>query len=233
MAFDDSTPLGSLQQRIEQVRARVATAAKRAGRAPESVQLIAVSKRQPAERIREAYAHGIRDFGENYVQEWLHKAEALSDLTELRWHLIGHLQRNKARQVAKRVDVVHTLDNSALVQELSRRLSLEGRSVRGYIEVNVGEEAQKSGCRPTELAELIRVVREHPSIELVGLMTVGPLVASAEDAIPTFVQLRQLRDQHAPELPRLSMGMSGDFEAAIAQGATDVRVGTAIFGERV
>lgn len=222
-------PLG---ERIDAVRTRIARAAQRAARAPESVRLIAVSKRQSAQKIRQAYAHGLRDFGENYVQELLSKADALADLSGLRWHLIGHLQRNKARQVAKCVHVVHTLDNAALVDELARRLAAVNRTVSAYIEVNVDEEAQKSGCRPAELPALIDRVRSHSNIDLVGLMTVGALVASSEEATPTFEKLRQLRDEYAPELPHLSMGMSGNFEAAIAQGATEVRVGTAIFGER-
>lgn len=226
---DSPLPLG---QRIDAVRMRIARAAQRASRAPESVRLIAVSKRQSVEKIRQAYAHGLRDFGENYVQELLSKADALADLSDLRWHLVGHLQRNKARQVAKCVQLVHTLDNAALVQELARRLAAVNRTVSAYIEVNVDEEAQKSGCRAVELPALIDEVRSQSNIELVGLMTVGALVATSEEALHTFEKLRQLRDKYAPELPRLSMGMSGNFEAAIAQGATDVRVGTAIFGER-
>lgn len=222
----------SVEGRLDAVRARIAAAATRAGRAPDSVRLIAVSKRQPVESIRRAYDHGIRDFGENYVQELMSKAQELRELDDLRWHLIGHLQRNKAKQVAKQAHVIHTLDAPAVAQELARRLAAENRAVQAYIEVNVAQEEQKSGCLEHDLPQLLRQVRELQRIELVGLMTVGPLVATPEQAAPTFVKLRELRDRWAPDLQRLSMGMSTDFELAIEHGATDVRVGTAIFGER-
>lgn len=221
----------SLQTRIETIRQQIATAARKANRDPESIQLVAVSKRHPAEAVRAAYDCGLRDFGENYVQELMTKAEALRDLEDLRWHLIGHLQTNKAKYVVKVAQYVHTLDNPRVIDELSRRAAQAGKQLDVCIEVNIGDEAQKSGCSPEEAEALVAQVQQAPSLRVVGLMTVGQYVSEPEAARPTFVTLRRLRDRIAPECG-LSMGMSGDFEVAIEEGATYVRVGTAIFGER-
>lgn len=221
----------SLQTRIETIRQQIATAARKANRDPESIQLVAVSKRHPAEAVRAAYDCGLRDFGENYVQELMTKAEALRDLEDLRWHLIGHLQTNKAKYVVKVAQYVHTLDNPRVIDELSRRAAQAGKQLDVCIEVNIGDEAQKSGCSPEEAEALVAQVQQAPSLRVVGLMTVGQYVSEPEAARPTFVKLRRLRDRIAPECG-LSMGMSGDFEVAIEEGATCVRVGTAIFGER-
>jgi pyridoxal phosphate enzyme (YggS family) len=221
----------SLQTRIETIRQQIATAARKVNRDPESVQLVAVSKRHPAEAIRAAYECGVRDFGENYVQELVAKAEALRDLEDLRWHLIGHLQTNKAKYVVKVAHYVHTLDNPRVIDELSRRAEQAGRQLDVSIEVNIGKEAQKSGCSPEEAEALVAHVQQAANLRLVGLMTVGQYVSDPEAARPTFVALRQLRDRIAPG-SGLSMGMSGDFAVAIEEGATCVRVGTAIFGER-
>lgn len=223
--------MSDLQHRIDIIRSQVAEAAQRAGRDSNSVQLIAVSKRHPAAMVRAAYACGLRDFGENYVQELEAKAEELADLTDLRWHLIGHLQTNKAKVVAKRVHSVHTLDNTRVVSELDQRARAADRRIEVYVEVNIGDEAQKSGCHPDEVAALIDAVNSASALSFKGLMTVGQRVDSAEAARETFVTLRQLRDRVAPNVA-LSMGMSGDFAVAIEEGSTCVRVGTAIFGER-
>jgi pyridoxal phosphate enzyme (YggS family) len=223
--------MGSLHQRIESVREQIEKAAREVQRESSSIQLIAVSKRQPAAAIRAAYACGLRDFGENYVQELVQKAQELADLAELRWHMIGHLQTNKAKVVAKTSHYVHTLDNSRIIDELSRRAQQENRSLGVYVEVNIGNEAQKSGCAPAEAEPLIRQVKSASNLIFLGLMTVGQYVDSAEAARPTFRALRLLRDDVAPG-SALSMGMSGDFTVAIQEGATAVRVGTAIFGER-
>jgi PLP dependent protein len=223
--------MNPLHERIEALRRQIDDAATRVGRNPKDVQLIAVSKRHPAAAIRAAYACGLRDFGENYVQELVGKARELEDLKDLRWHLVGHLQTNKAKTVAQVADCVQTLDNERIIDELSRRAAAEGRNVEVYIEVNIGDEQQKSGCKPEAAEALVQRVRSAPHLTFVGLMTVGHRVDSAEAARPTFVELRELRDRVAPGAA-LSMGMSGDYAVAIEEGATCVRVGTAIFGER-
>lgn len=224
-----------MAQRFAEQRARIERAARDAGRDPASVRLIAVSKTHPAAALRVAYELGQRDFGENYVQELLTKAEALADLPDLRFHLIGHLQRNKARLVAGLVSAVHTVDSVRLAQELGKRAA--GRPAGPLpvlVEVNVGGEQAKSGCSSEELASLLAAIDAEPALQLRGLMTVPPYTEDAADSRPFFEQLRSLRDRHggSERLPELSMGMSHDAEVAIAAGATWVRIGTALFGPR-
>jgi pyridoxal phosphate enzyme (YggS family) len=217
--------------RLDEVRGRIERAAMRAGRAPDAVRLIAISKGQPAAKIRAAHAAGQRAFGENYAQELKAKAVELADLDGLRWHFVGHLQSNKAKLVAPLAELVHTVDSDTLGRELVNRAS--GLRLRALIEVNLGEEPQKGGVAPGAVLDLARSLVAIPGFELVGLMSVPP---AGETARPAFVRLRELRDSVAnalgQPLPELSMGMSSDFEDAIAEGATLVRVGTAIFGER-
>jgi len=195
--------------------------------------LVAVSKFQPAAAIRAAYAAGQRDFGENYVQELAQKAAELSDLRELRWHMIGHLQRNKARLVVPLISLLHTVHSVELVRELDKRVSAEGR-LSVLVEVNVGGEAQKSGCNPGALADVLGALGEAQHLAASGLMCVPPHTAEPSGAKPYFDELVRLRELHggAERLPELSMGMTADLEYAVAAGATIVRVGTAIFGER-
>ncbi|MEO7033307.1 MAG: YggS family pyridoxal phosphate-dependent enzyme [Polyangiaceae bacterium] len=215
---------------LSRVHAQVAEATSRAGRPPDSVRLIAVSKFQPASAIRAAYAAGQRDFGENYVQELQQKATELADLTELRWHMIGHLQRNKARVVAPIVSLLHTVHSVEVVRELDKRA--QGLAV--LIEVNVGGEAQKSGCAPEVLPEILGALGEAKNLALRGLMCVPPHTEDPSGARPYFDELLRLRELHggAARLPELSMGMTADLAYAVAAGATMVRVGTAIFGAR-
>jgi len=194
---------------------------------PPGVTLVAVSKTQPAAAIREAYAAGQRDFGENYAQEWRDKADALGDLADLRWHFIGALQTNKVKYLAGRVHAIHTLDRAELARELSRRFLARGAVARAFLEVNTGGEASKAGCAPDAAPALAEEVRGLPAIELVGLMTIPP---PEEDPRPHFRLLRGLRDRLG--LRELSMGMSADWRVAVEEGATVIRVGTAIFGER-
>jgi len=196
-------------------------------RIPAAVTLVAVSKTQPAEAIREAYGAGQRDFGENYAQEWKAKADALSDLGELRWHFVGSLQTNKVRTLAGRVAFVHAVDRLELARELGKRFGAAGATVRAFLEVNTGGEETKGGCRPEEAPALAAEIARIPGLSLVGLMVIPP---PEEDPVPHFRRLRELRDRLG--LAELSMGMSGDWERAIAEGATFVRVGTAIFGPR-
>jgi pyridoxal phosphate enzyme (YggS family) len=220
--------------RLRAVRAQIAEAARRAGRAPEEVRLLAVSKTKPPEAIRAAYAAGQREFGENYVQELAHKAEALRDLDGIVWHFIGRLQRNKARDVARLGAIVEVVDREELARELDRRALAEGRRLDVMIEVHVGGEASKGGAEPEDVPALAALVRASAGLRLVGLMTIPPPVDHAEQARPSFAALRALRDRCGgpAALPHLSMGMSSDYEVAIAEGATIVRVGTAIFGAR-
>jgi pyridoxal phosphate enzyme (YggS family) len=194
---------------------------------PAGVTLIAVSKTQPPEAVREAYAAGQRDFGENYAQEWRAKADALADLADLRWHFIGGLQTNKAKVLAGRVAYVHTVDREELARELSRRFEQKGAVARVFLEVNVGAEASKEGCAPADAPHLAASVRALPGLELVGLMCIPPV---GQDPRPHFRRLRALRDGLG--VRELSMGMSSDWPAAVEEGATFVRVGTAIFGAR-
>ena len=221
---------------LNEVRARIRAAAVASGREPDAVKLVAVSKTHPATAIREAYAAGQRDFGENYVQELLQKAEELEDLTELRWHLIGHLQRNKVRLVAPLVSLVHTLDSLELARELDKRVAgaTPGRRLPVLVEVSIAGEEQKHGAAPEALAELCEGIEALPALSLQGLMCVPPFTEDAAEARPHFERLRALREQHGgvSRLPELSMGMTHDLEHAVAAGATLVRVGTAIFGAR-
>jgi pyridoxal phosphate enzyme (YggS family) len=223
----------SIAAALKQVRARIEAAATESGRDPASVRLVAVSKTQPAEAVREAYAAGQRDFGENYVQELLQKADALQDLSELRWHLIGHLQRNKAKQIAPLVTLVHSLDNVELARELAKRVSavVTERCLQVLVEVNIAGEAQKHGAAPEALAELLDGIEALPTLSLRGLMCVPPFTDDPAGARPFFERLSALRERHggARRLPELSMGMTHDLEQAVAAGATLVRVGTAIF----
>ena len=207
----------SVAERLAAVRAAL----------PAGVRLVAVSKTQPASAIREAYAAGQRDFGENYAQEWREKADALADLADLRWHFIGGLQTNKVKYLAGRVAYVHTVDREELARELSRRFAQKGAVARVLLEVNTGGEASKSGCAPADAPRLRDAVRALPAIEVAGLMCIPP---AGEDPRPHFRLLRALRDRLG--LAELSMGMSGDWPVAVEEGATMVRIGTAIFGAR-
>ncbi|MDB4942216.1 MAG: hypothetical protein JWP97_1750 [Labilithrix sp.] len=219
---------------LAQVRDRIDRAARAASREPAEIRLIAVSKTKPADDIREAYAAGQRDFGENYAQELAVKAEELADLIEIRWHFIGHLQTNKARYVAKVAHVIHAIDGPALVKELGKRLvkAERGEPLPVLVEVNVGGEAQKHGASAGELASVLAAVDAEPTLRLRGLMTMPP--NDLEGARRAFEALASLRSLHGgrSRLPELSMGMSDDLEVAVACGATLVRVGSAIFGAR-
>lgn len=218
---------------LAQVQDRIRRASEAASHDPSSVRLVAVSKTNPASAIREAYAAGQRDFGENYAQELAQKAAELADLSDLRWHFIGHLQSNKARVVAPAAHLVHTVDSAALAKELDRRVEKSAReSLDVLVEVNVGGEAQKHGVTPAALGEIIDAVRATKTLRLRGLMTMPP--HDLEGARHAFEALASLQATHGgkAKLPELSMGMSDDLEVAVACGATLVRVGTAIFGAR-
>jgi hypothetical protein len=227
-----------LAQRLAGVRSRMASAAKRAGRASEELQLIVVSKTHPPELLREAIAAGVTDLGENRVQEADGKIEEVGP-ESARWHLIGHLQSNKARRAVQLFDVIHSLDSIALARKLDRSCQeLQRNELPVLIQVDLGHEATKSGVDENELSQLIEAVNSCERLSLIGLMTLPPFFDDPELTRPFFSQLRELRDRYssrgafAGSHGELSMGMTHDFEVAIEEGATMVRVGTAIFGER-
>jgi pyridoxal phosphate enzyme (YggS family) len=222
----------SIALRLDEVRSRIARAARAAGRDPSTVKLVAVSKKKSLDHIREAYAAGQRAFGENYAQELSTKATGLVDLEGIEWHFIGHLQTNKAKIVAAHAHVVHAVDSAVVARELGKRASLRPTALPVLIEVNVGGEPQKAGATPGDIAEVMAAIRAQPSLALRGLMTVPP-AGDPQISRRVFETLATLRSLHgAAELPNLSMGMSDDLETAVACGATYVRIGTAIFGPR-
>ncbi|MDH5492410.1 MAG: YggS family pyridoxal phosphate-dependent enzyme [Myxococcales bacterium] len=217
-------------ERLRAVQRRISSAAAAADRDPSEIHLVAVSKRQPVEAIREAYALGQRLFGENYVQELAQKAAQLSDLEELRWHFIGHLQRNKVKEVLRAGAFIETLDSPRLAAALGQHARASDLELSVLVQVNLGGEAQKFGCSEATLGSLIELVGAEEGLRLEGLMTVPPLAQSPEASRPIFRRLRELAQAHG--LRSLSMGMSADLEVAVQEGATHLRVGTAIFGPR-
>jgi len=230
----------SIAENIAQVRKQIAAAARRATRNPDAITLMGVSKTFPAERIREAYAAGLRVFGENRVQEFAGKIDALRDLRDAEWHLIGHLQSNKASKAAELFDAVDSVDSVRTAEKLNALAASAGKTLSVLIEINVGGEKEKSGVAPGSdvVEQILQSAPRWTSLKIQGLMTVPPYTEDPEGSRPYFRQLRQIRDSIAARgLPKigtavLSMGMSHDFEVAIEEGATCVRVGTAIFGER-
>jgi len=215
---------------LERVRERIGLACQRSGRDPSSVQLVSVSKGHSEELIRVAHDQGMRVFGENYAQELAEKATALSDLPEIRWRFIGHLQRNKIKLIEGARATVDTVDSSRLAEAISARAASRGATVEVLIQVNIGDETQKSGCKPAEVPALVEAVRALPNLSLRGLMTVAPHLEDAEATRPFFAALRQLAEAHG--LQELSMGMTHDLEQAVEEGSTMLRIGTAIFGPR-
>jgi pyridoxal phosphate enzyme (YggS family) len=215
-----------LAERLAAVRARMARAAERARRDPALIRLLAVTKIFPAEAIQEAYALGLREFGENYVQEFEGKAPLVKDLAGARFHLIGHLQSNKAARAAELFQVVETVDSA----KLARRLNDAARSLDVMLEVKLSQEEAKSGVDPGDVPALIDAVRTCPNLRLLGLMTMPPWSEDPEAPRECFRRLRELAEANG--LSELSMGMSNDLETAIEEGSTCVRVGTALFGER-
>jgi pyridoxal phosphate enzyme (YggS family) len=242
---DPSCPLWftvfvSITQNVAEVQERIATAARRARRDPKEITLMAVSKTFGPERIREAHQAGLRVFGENRLQEFAGKAGALADLKDVEWHMIGHLQTNKASKTAELFDAVDSVDSLRLAEKLNSSAAQIQKKLAVLIEINVGGEAAKSGLSTEshELEELLRAAPGLENLEFRGLMTIPPFFEDSQLTRPYFRKLRGLRDQiSARGLQRvgmdvISMGMSHDFEVAIEEGSTCVRVGTAIFGER-
>jgi len=229
----------ALSERIEAVRGRIEACALRCNRAPNEITLVAVSKTHPAEVIREAIAAGVTDLGENRVQEAEGKIPEVGRHAA-RWHLIGHLQSNKARRAVELFDVIHSLDSVALAQRLDRMcVELDRQELPVMIQVDLGREATKSGADEAEVLQLVEALKHCQRLRLSGLMTLPPYFDDAEQVRPFFRKLRELRDELSSRRAfgdlrgELSMGMTHDYEIAIEEGATIVRVGTAIFGARV
>ena len=226
--------MGSLAENLESVHARIAAACARAGRAPDAVRLLAVSKTYGPDAVRAAAAAGQRWFGENRVQEAAAKIPECPG--NLAWHLIGHLQSNKAALAARLFDWVHSVDSAKLLETLDRHAAEAGRTLRALVQVNVSGERSKSGLAPAAVPEVLALAHRLRNVQIVGLMTIPPLAEDPETARPCFRKLRELRGEWAAatglELPELSMGMTHDLDVAIEEGATFVRVGTGIFGAR-
>jgi pyridoxal phosphate enzyme (YggS family) len=225
----------SIASNLAGIRERIAQSAARVGRAAGDITLVAVSKTFPPEAIRSAYELGVRHFGENRVQEWESKRAAVADL-DVTWHLIGHLQSNKARRAANLFNRVDSVDSLALVQRLDAAAASEAKRLKVLIEVHLGSEETKTGVLEAGLPALAENIAQLQHLELLGLMAIPPYLDESERVRPYFRRLRELRDQVGAHigvpLSVLSMGMSHDFEIAIEEGATEIRVGTALFGER-
>ncbi|AVF57341.1 UNVERIFIED_ORG: pyridoxal phosphate enzyme (YggS family) [Pseudomonas parafulva] len=223
--------MSTLADNLSSIRDRITRGAQAAGRDPADVRLLAVSKTKPAAAIRELHAAGVHDFGENYLQEALTKQQQLIDLP-LTWHFIGPIQSNKTKAIAEHFDWVHSVDRLKIAQRLSEQRPAGLAPLNICLQVNVSGEASKAGCAPAQLPALVTAVAALPNLRLRGLMAIPEPTDDRNDQEAAFAQLRQLQDALGLGLDTLSMGMSHDLEAAIAQGATWVRIGTALFGAR-
>lgn len=236
--YPDATTLAEFQDNLATVRNRIAAACQRVGRDPSEVRLLPVSKTVDEARLRLAYQAGCRELGENKVQEAQRKFQSMSDLPGLRWSVIGHLQTNKAKLVARFASEFQALDSLRVAAALDRRLQHEGRALDVLVQINTSDESSKYGLPPEQAAEFLRELPAFTSLRVHGLMTLAVFSPDPARVRPCFVRLRQLRDRLREQAPTdigmdtLSMGMSGDFELAIEEGATVVRVGQAIFGAR-
>jgi pyridoxal phosphate enzyme (YggS family) len=235
--MDEQYENSRLKTNIETVKNRIADAAGRADRDPDEITVVAVSKTHPPEAIERVYEAGLRHIGESYVQEWQDKKEELPD--DIEWHFVGHLQSNKAKYIADEVTAVHSVDRRSVAKKLSKRAS---SSVDVFLQVNIGEEASKSGVMPDDLIDLCDMTEDYENLRIRGLMTIPPFSEDPENSRQYFKQMHQLYDEARDwfetqsdkpfAFDHLSMGMTNDFEVAVEEGATIVRVGTAIFGER-
>ncbi|MBF8178905.1 YggS family pyridoxal phosphate-dependent enzyme [Herminiimonas contaminans] len=236
--YPEATTVEDFAHKLTAVQQRIAEACRRVGRDPAEVRLLPVSKTKPEASLRLAYAAGCRTLGENKVQEAHHKWEAMQDLTDLHWSVIGHLQTNKAKLVARFATEFQALDSLRLAEALDRRLQIEGRSLDVFVQVNTSGEASKYGLAPADVAAFLQALPNYSALRVRGLMTLALFSSEAERVRQCFILLRTLREQLRQSVPvgisldELSMGMSGDYEIAIEEGATVVRVGQAIFGAR-
>lgn len=226
----------TIRENMRAVEDRIAAACQEAGRKPEDVTLIAVSKTKPVEMLREAYECGCRDFGENKVQELLDKYEVMP--RDIRWHMIGHLQRNKVKYIVDKVYLIHSVDSLRLAEEISKEAGKKNVCVNILVEVNVANEETKFGTTCEDAKQLVQDIAKLPNICVKGLMTIAPFVENAEKNRPIFSKLKKISVDIMGEnidnitMENLSMGMTGDYEVAVSEGATCVRVGTGIFGAR-
>ncbi|NOQ50856.1 MAG: YggS family pyridoxal phosphate-dependent enzyme [Desulfuromonadaceae bacterium] len=229
--------MNDIAANLAAIHERIAAACDRAGRNPEEVRLIAVSKVKPAALVEAAFASGQLMFGESYVQEFRDKAPLVQAPVE--WHFIGGLQTNKVKYLRGRVAMIHSVDRLALAEEINRQWQKIGSRIKILLQVNIGDETSKAGCAVEDLESLVRAVAELPNLQICGLMCLPPYCTDPEEVRPYFRQLRELAGQikrlalPGVAMAELSMGMSGDFEVAVEEGATLVRIGTAIFGERI
>ncbi len=225
-----------IKENVEKIRKIIKETAEKCGRKEDEIILLAASKTQPVEKLVEAYNAGIRYFGENKVQEGIKKIETLSDYRDIHWHLIGHLQTNKAKYAVKYYEMIHSVDRESLIDELEKRASKINKIQDVLIEVNVGKEESKHGVFPENLKDLFEYALQKTHIKVHGLMCIPPYFEDKEKVRPYFRELRELKEDLEKsfnvKLPHLSMGMSHDFDVAIEEGATIVRIGSAIFGER-
>ena len=228
--------MAEIRKNIETVKKHMEAACEKCGRAEEEVRLIAVSKTKPLPALQEAYDCGCRDFGENKVQELVEKYEALPE--DIRWHMIGHLQRNKVKYIVDKVFLIHSVDSLRLAQEIEKEAAKHEKTVNILLEVNVAGEESKFGVKPEDVLELAKEIAKMPHIRVKGLMTIAPYVEDAEENRPYFEKLKKIyvdiihKNIDNVFMEELSMGMTGDYEVAITEGATYIRVGTGIFGER-
>ncbi len=228
--------MSAIAARLENVRKRIAAAAERVGRSPDEILLVGAAKTFGVDLVKEAVEAGLRDIGENYVQELTEEYKAIGDT--VRWHMIGHLQRNKVKYIAPFCYMIHSLDSLRLAQEIDRRARAHNRRIPVLIEVNIAGEDTKFGVEPEAVEELARAAGQLEGLDIQGLMAMPPYSDNPEDSRPHFQKMRSLAEQlEAEQIPgvtmrHLSMGMSGDYEVAIEEGATIVRVGTALFGPR-
>lgn len=228
--------MSEIKKNLENVRRRIKEACGESGRSVEDVRLIAVSKTKPLPALEEAYACGCRDFGENKVQELVEKYEALPK--DIRWHMIGHLQRNKVKYIVDKVFLIHSVDSLRLAQEIEKEAAKHGKTVNILIEVNVAGEESKFGVTPEGVFALVKEIAKMPHIRVKGLMTIAPYVEDAVENKPYFEKIKKIyvdiihKNIDNVFMEELSMGMTGDYEVAISEGATYIRVGTGIFGER-
>jgi pyridoxal phosphate enzyme (YggS family) len=226
-----------IRENLEKIKEKIEKSCLRVGRSPEEVKILAATKTRTPDEIREAYEAGIRLFGENRVQEAREKIPELKDLKDAEWHMIGHLQTNKVKYAVELFNWIETIDRRELVDEIVKKLEKKGlERIKGLIEVKLSPEESKHGCPPEKVEELLSYALEFPQIEILGFMTVPPYLENLEEVRPYFRELREIRDKMEEvfdrKFPELSMGMSHDFTVAVEEGATIVRIGTALFGER-
>jgi len=226
----------TIKENVQRIFEKINKTAKKVGRNPDEIILLAASKTQPVEKILQAYEAGIRYFGENRVQEGMKKIQEIGGLPEIHWHLIGGLQTNKAKYAVRYFELIHSLDRESLADELDKRAGRMGKVQEVLIEVNVGHEETKHGVEPGHLSRLFGYTLKKENLKIRGLMCIPPYFEDKEKSRPYFAMLRDMRDkleeEFGVELPHLSMGMSHDFDVAVEEGATIVRVGSAVFGER-